>query len=430
MEKLISVLKKAKNISAWKINVTETKSCELFYVDKRLETNRATDVVDYLVTIYVDKGEERGTSSFTYYSYMDEKEIQNKLDEAVYASKFTFNKFFDIPGKEGVEISKPKTNLKNRPFNNIIKDVEKAIFRADKFKDGYLSATEIFLYKITNRIVNSKGVNLKSIKYQGNIETIPSWKKKDDEVELYNMITFSSFDSKDITKQVKEALLLAKARAKAKHLKVKKLPENFAIIIQDEEVEQLFSSFAFDLSYGSKFLHRNHFEVGDNLQGEEVEGSKINLKMVSMCEAAMNSSPVDEDGVVLKDVDLIQEGKAINMFGSYKFGYYLGIDKPSGNLPVIVVKEGEESIEEMKKTPYIRCVKFSGMQLDLDSGFIGGEVRLGFYFDGEKEIPVTGFSISGDLNLIKGKMVFSKETVGRPNYFGPKFILLKDMHIV
>ena len=430
MKKLIKVLEKVKNISAWKINASETESCELFYVDKRLETNRATNVVDYAVTIYVDKDEQRGTATFTYYPYMDEKEIKAKIDEAVFASQFTFNKFFDIPGKEEVEIKEQETNLKKKPFNKVIKDVEKAVFKADKFKDGYLSATEIFLYKITSRVINSKGVNLVSTKYQGNVETIPSWKKKDDEVELYNMMTFSSLDPKEITKEIKEVLLLAKARAKAKHLNIKKLPQDLRVIIQDEEVEQVFNSFADDLAYGTKYHHRNHFNIGQSVQGEDIKGTKLNLNMVSMCEGVANSSPVDEDGVVLKDIELIKEGVAQNMFGSYKFGYYLGIEKPTGNLPVVVVKEGKEPIEEMKKKPYIRCVRFSGMQLDLDSGFIGGEVRLGFYFDGQKEIPVTGFSISGDFNKISNEMEFSKEITNRPNYHGPKYILLKGMQIV
>ena len=70
------------------------------------------------------------------------------------------------------------------------------------------------------------------------------------------------------------------------------------------------------------------------------------------------------------------------------------------------------------------------MQLDLDSGFIGGEVRLGFYFNGQKEIPVTGFSISGDFNKISNEMEFSKEITNRPNYHGPKYILLKGMQII
>ena len=83
----------------------------------------------------------------------------------------------------------------------------------------------------------------------------------------------------------------------------------------------------------------------------------------------------------------------------------------------------------MKKEPYVRCVKFSSFQLDDDSGFFGGEVRLGFYYDGEKEIPVTGFSIAGNLYEVKGKVNFSKEITVESDYIGPKYIEVKDMSI-
>ncbi|MCR4561855.1 MAG: hypothetical protein K5694_01425 [Bacilli bacterium] len=430
MKKLLRVLNKSKGVSAYKINVKETESCELFYVGKKLETNRASNVIDYEVTIYVDKDEQRGNASFTYYPYMDEKEIKEKIADAIFSAGFTLNKFYELPSPTEVEIKEPETNLNKKSFNKLIKAVEKAVFKADKYHDGYLSATEIFLYKIKSRIVNSKGVDISYLTYQGNIETIPSWRRKGEEVEVYNMSKFSSFDPKEIAKEIKEVLLLAKDRSRAKKLNVKRLPENVKIIIQDEEVEQVFRDFAMDLNYSLIYQKMNLKNVGDNLQGEDVSGDKLNLKAVPNYPNAMNSCPVDDDGVVLKEVELVKDGVALNTFGPYRFGYYLGVEKPTGNLPVMVVKEGKKTLEEMERTPYIRCIRFSGMQLDHHSGFIGGEVRLGIYFDGKKTYPVTGFSIAGHFDKIKGKIVYSQETATRPGYHGPKYLELPDMAIV
>ena len=68
--------------------------------------------------------------------------------------------------------------------------------------------------------------------------------------------------------------------------------------------------------------------------------------------------------------------------------------------------------------------------MDKFSGFFGGEVRLGIYFDGEKTYPVTGFSISGNMNEKKGQLVFSKEEISTPSgYEGPKYILVPGMDI-
>ena len=84
----------------------------------------------------------------------------------------------------------------------------------------------------------------------------------------------------------------------------------------------------------------------------------------------------------------------------------------------------------MKDEPYIRCVRFSGMQLDPHSGYIGGEVRLAFYYDGEKEIPVTGFSIAGNMHELKGDFVYSKETQTISKFHGPKYLEIKGMNIL
>lgn len=428
MERLFKVLRSRKDISDWKVNIVKTSSEELFYVQKKLETNRATDVEDISVTIYVDIDKNRGSSTFTIYPYMDEEEINKKIDENVFAAKFALNPFFEIPSKQDVEIEESKSNLKDRDFKDIIKDVKEAVFEADNYEDGYLSATEIFLYKIDTRIVNSKGIDVSYTSYKGNIETIPSWRKGGEEVELYKMIEFESFLKEDIYSQVKEVLDLSHARSEA--VPLKEVKQGTKIILENEEVGQLFNFFASDLTYGRKFQRVNLNEIGDCVQGENITGDKLNLKVVPYYENAIGSRAVDSDGVVLKEVSLIEDGIAKNRYGDYRFGYYLGEKNPKGMVPVIVVSKGNKSILEMEKEPYVRCVRFSGMQLDPFSGFIGGEVRLGFYFDGEKEIPVTGFSISGNIHQLKGSLVYSSEEVTLPRYHGPKYIEIKGMKIM
>lgn len=427
MEKFISVLKKNEAVSDWNIQSFQKKSCELFYVGDKLETNRATDVENIKVTIYVDKDGKRGSASFAVFDYMTEEEIEKKINDNVYAASFAMNPFYEIPEKEEALITPSSSNLKEKPFSKIIEEVVDAVFKANVFENGYLSATEFFLYENTTHIMNSKGVDLTGTTYSGNVELIPSWECGEEEVEIYHMMKFESLDAAAITKEVDEQLRMAEARFLAKDLAVK---ENIKVIIQDEEVGEIFDYFVSDLTYGMKYQKSNKNEIGDNVQGEDITGDKLNVKLVPYFENAMSSRPFDGDGVVLKEIELIKDGIAMNLHGSYRFGYYLGVEKPTGILPVTVVSEGTKTFAEMAKEPYVRCVKFSGLQVEPNSGYVGGEVRLGFYFDGEKEIPVTGFSISGDLNEIKGKMIYSKETVTTTNYHGPKYLEIKEMNIL
>ena len=425
MNALLNALRVAKNIAAWKINAVTRESCELFYVQKKVETIRATDTVDYSVTVYIDKDGKRGQSTFSAYPYMGEEEISKLIDEAVFAAGFTLNKFFELPKPEDAEIHEGASNLAEKPFKETIGEIGKAIMKANCVENGSLSATEIFLYKTTKHVVNSNGVDVASTSYECRIETIPNFVHGDEEVELYQEITFSEFNPDELTAKVAETLKLCKDRSIAIPMpKVDVLP----VIIQDEEAAQFFGEFIYDLSYRTAFSHANRFNPGDDIQ-QNPTGDTLDVEMRSIVEGALQSSSVDEDGVILSPAKIIESGKAVARFGSFRFGYYLGEEHPTGSIPVAFVKEGTMEEADFKKAPYLRCVRFSGMQCDLMAGFFGGEVRLGYYFDGEKEIPVTGLSIQGNLLEAKDTARFSKQRVTLESYSGPKYIYVPNVKI-
>ena len=78
--------------------------------------------------------------------------------------------------------------------------------------------------------------------------------------------------------------------------------------------------------------------------------------------------------------------------------------------------------EEMRKEPYLECASMSGIQLNIEQNYIGGEVRLGYYFDGKTKTPISGISISGKLDEFLSSIKLSKETVSGAYYEGPKII--------
>ena len=426
MEKLIKALQESA-INDYKIVETKSHSSELFYVADKLETSRATDLKNVEVTIYVDVEDKRGSASFIYNDFMDDEEIKKVINDKIFASKFALNQFYEIPSKNAEIPSKIPSNFEGKDLSEIAKDIAKAVFKADKYQDGFLSATEIFVTRKERHILNSKGVDVSETTYEGYIELIPSWKNEKDEVETYNTIVFNNLDLEDITKQTDELLLLTKARMDAVPFKSDK-PIN--VVIEDEGVPGTLSFFVRDLAYQTAYQHMSRFELGKSVQGEEIKGTPLTIELVPFVVGAAASKSIDGDGVVLKPVTIVENGVAKARHGSYQFGYYLGEKNPTGVLPVVKVKPGEKSLEDIKDEPYVRCVKFSSFQLESNSGYFGGEVRLAFYFDGEKEIPVTGFSIAGSLHELKGNIICSKEDIVTPRYVGPKYLFVKGMSIV
>ena len=134
----------------------------------------------------------------------------------------------------------------------------------------------------------------------------------------------------------------------------------------------------------------------------------------------------DSDGLSLGEVVLIRSGKVENYHGSNRFGQYLG-EKPTGNLGCICVEPGSFRMEP--GNPCLEILAMSGLQVDFFNDYIGGEVRLAYYHDDEKRIPVTGISVSGHLREVLNHMSLSQSTVVFDRYSGPDTVALSCMKI-
>ena len=87
------------------------------------------------------------------------------------------------------------------------------------------------------------------------------------------------------------------------------------------------------------------------------------------------------------------------------------------------------SIDEMRKTRHLEIKSFSSFQADASIGIFGGEFRLAKYFDGKETKIINNGAFSANI-MEKGlDMYFSKEMIHIDNYYGPKYILIKDVNI-
>ena len=210
-----------------------------------------------------------------------------------------------------------------------------------------------------------------------------------------------------------------------------KAPENklyCPVVLDAPELEQLMGNFVGNLNFSTVYQHSNAFALGDDIQ-KDAKGDRITLTMCGAVKGSVRSSAFDGDGVTLVDRKIIENGKAVALYGGTRFAQYLN-EVATGNLGCLSVECGTLTDEQKTSAPYFRCASMSGLQVDIYNDYIGGEVRLGYYFDGEKEIPVTGISISGKLSVAIANMRLSNEAITCESYNGPKCAIFEGIEIV
>jgi predicted Zn-dependent protease len=256
------------------------------------------------------------------------------------------------------------------------------------------------------------------------VEAIPTF-NGEESVELYEQYNFTEFDADTVTKEIATKMREVKDRYEAK-VPAEKL--SCPVVLDAPELENLISNYIGSLNFSSVYQHSNAFSVGDDIQ-KDAKGDRLTLTMCGEVKGSVRSSSFDGDGVTLVDRKIIENGKAISLWGGTRFAQYLNED-PTGNLGCMSVECGSLTDEEKTSKPYFRCASMSGLQVDIYNDYIGGEVRLGYYFDGKREIPVTGISISGKLSVAVANMRLSNEATTYESYHGPKCAIFVGIEIV
>ena len=423
MNTVLQLLGADPRISDYKVSRHQKESFELFFVKGALETVRRTNTCDKEVTIYVNHGEYKGDSQFLIYPSTTEEELKEKIGIAIEKAKLICNQNYELPGEETGEFTVP-SNLDSAPLSQLASRIADAVFAADTLENAALNSVEVFVNKYTDTVINSRGLCKTQTRYDAMVEAIPTYNGEKQSVELYQQYNFSALDPAQITEEVAQYLQAAKARYEAVH------PESIPqckVILNKLELSELFWNIAQDLNYFSVYSHTNLFKKGDAIQ-KEPTGDVLNITLAGALPGNIRSACFDADGMTLGSIQVVEQGKAINYYGSNRFGQYLG-ETPTGNLRCLQVAPGSTCAKCLSEGPYLEVISMSGLQVDFYSDYIGGEVRLAYYHDGTSVKPVTGISITGSLTQVLNSIRLSCETSVYDGYSGPEKAILNDMQI-
>ena len=415
---IIKCLKANKKVSDYEITFKTTESRELFYVLKHLEINRAVNIEEAAVDIYVDGKETKGSSMIVITSADNISSLKKKIDAAVKKASVVTNKYYPL-AKKTVNIKEKQGKKIN--LNDVACKVARAVYKADTYKQGWINSCEIFVSSVRRELLTSKGINHVSYSNVCQVEIIPTWKNKDEEFELLRFVETSDFNYAEITKQAKEILELSKHRSNAVKISTLDIPKDVKVLVQDEMLRNLVNNFSDDATYGNLFLKQNHYIVKDL-----ISDTKFNMTLKPVVKGCLASSKYDSNGVVLKSKQIIKEGKLVSNWGGIRFAHYLGVKNPTGAIPCVTI---DAPSYDYKKEKHIIVEAFSAPQLEGFSGYFGGEVRLALYFDGKKYIPITGFAISGNIYEAIKDVKFSKEKTSSHNYAGPRYMIFSNLSI-
>jgi len=411
----------ANSVDAWKIREENIESEEYFFVGNKVDLGRAKKVKKYEVTVYRDfeEGEKkyRGSSTVTVSPGTTAEEIVHSIQEAFFAAGFAKNPWYPMAPKFSRRFETAEHDL-----HDLSRDAIGAIFDNEKPYNSWLNSVEIFVTRNGYRILNSEGVDVAFSKYRTYIESIVSSSGRE-EVELYDQLLLELPDSERIRERISRLLLMVCERANAVPTPAL---DRIPVVLTGEPAKEVMRYYLKQADARLKYDRISEAEPGDSVQSGE-SGDKITLEVVPELEGSYFSLPVDNDGFIIGKRTVIENGILRNYWGDIKYSHYLGIE-PTGAVLNFSVGHGSLSIDEMRKVDHLEVTNFSAVDVDETTGDFGGEIRLGWYFDGSERIVVSGGSVTGNLRELES-IYLSKETELNEDYYGPVSIAIEGLKI-
>jgi len=301
--------------------------------------------------------------------------------------------------------------------------IAKSVFDANTVENGSLNAVEIFINRHEDTITNSNGLHKTQIRYDAMVEAIPTYNGENQSVELYEQYNFASLDMDALVREIAEQMDAVKARYEAV---TPDFELNCPVVLCTQELAELFGNLVWDLHYSNIYSHSNLFSKGDAFQ-KNPTGDKIGITMAGQVEGSVRSRAFDGDGLSLGSVRLIEDGKVLGYFGGNRYGQYLE-ETPTGELGCVCLDPGTAEDQDFD-IPSLEVISMSGLQVDAYHDYVGGEIRLAYYDDGKKKIPLTGISFSGKLSEVLSSIRLSKRTATRDSYHGPEKAIITNVKI-
>lgn len=420
IDRIKSALKDC-GISLWRVNDNTEETAELFFVKKQLDTRRLKDVRKFRVTVFRDVAKDgkelRGSTSVTLLESMGDEQLREELKNAYYAAQFAANPTYELPDPVQVPIKEKAGELAEAPLAESAGKMARALFAADDQNDAFVNSAEIFIVRSRKRILSSEGTDVSYTDAKVKGEFVVQCKEPED-VEIHNIFSYDSLDTVALNKKVKEALSFVRDRARAQRiLKSGK----YDVVLSGDAVASVLSYY--DIRSSAQIIYPKYstWQVGDKVQGEDVQGAKLDIDLCA-------TEPYSDEGIPMDDLPLLRAGELQAVHGANRFCRYLGI-KPTGTHQKLRCSNSGPSFEELKAGTCLWAVTFSDFHMDFMSGHFGGEIRLAYLIDGDSVTPVTGGSISGSLLETQGNLQFSSDRYEAADYSGPYGLRINGVNV-
>ncbi len=412
VEKIKSMLCELK-AQAWEISDVRTSGREFYFIRHRLDQCRAKDVRHVRVWVYMPAGEGMiGSASGEVYVTATDGEIRETLSALCRQAALAPNREWKLnPKRVEHEIKRSFEAVDPDALGRQFIRVFDSLPETDT-ED--LNSYEIFADAVTRRFVNSEGIDFTETYPQSRVEAVINARDGKKEIELYRYYESGGCGEAELSRDLTKVMEFGRDRLRA--VPTPKL-NKIDVVFSTADAKEIYNYFIDRLDPAMIVRRLSPWQKGKPIF-ENITGDAVTLRAIKTLPGSSECRLFDREGAPVRDELMMEKGVPRCFLGGRMFSCYMGLQNTfePGNFEVT---GGTLTATGIRSGTYLETVEFSDFQVNSLSGDILGEIRLAYLHEGDKTIPVTGGSISGNMNDLVPGMRMSRELARFDNMLIP-----------
>lgn len=423
LDKIIQILKES-GVHAWELDDVRTDGWEFYFIRHALDQNRAKSVEHITVKVFqlIEDGKFMGSASAELPPTATEDEARRLIADLAYRATLVKNRPY--PLSPVTEAHRETLHSAPVDLSRIARDFIEVMQQLPETAGEDINSYEIFVSARTRRFVNSEGIDVEESYPSSMIEVVVNARRDGHEIELYRNYVSGTCDAEGLKKDLSRTMHFGKDR-----LRTAPTPAlgRADVLFTTSDAKSIYEYFVDRLSAQMIYRRMSDWELGKPI-ADDIRGDRLTVTLVRELENSSANRAFDAEGAPVRDTVILRESVPEKYCGSRMFASYLGLE--DSFIPTNILAEGgTHSEEELRRGKYLEVVEFSDFQVDTMTGDIFGEIRLAYWHDGEKTLPVSGGSISGSMHDFLREMLLSEESVQYNNFRIPALTLLKNVTV-
>ena len=422
LDKVLELLKNA-GVYAWEVTDKKTEGWEFYFIRHALDQNRAKSVEHIHVKVYQRIGEASvGAAEAELHPSATPEEAAQLVENLKAEAGLAPNRIYSLRSPEEAHRAPRDSAAVDVPA--IAGDFLAALSALPETETEDINSYEIFVSAVTRRFVNSAGIDVTETYPSSMAEVIVNARSAGEEIELYRMYRSGSCDAAGLRRNLARTMAYGRDRLRAAPTP----PLGRAdVLLSTNDALAVYRYFVARLDPAMVLRQMSDWKLGVPI-AREVRGDAVTLTALRELPNSSRNRAFDREGAPIRDQVMLRAGVPEHYLGGRMFSAYMGLEDSfqPGNL---AVSGGSRSAAELRQGKWLEPVEFSDFQVDPMTGDIFGEIRLAYWHDGERTVPVSGGSVSGNMRELLGDLQLSAETVQYDNWRVPALTRLNGVTV-